>query len=590
MFQCIPRLNPRLHQLFFERQRRFSRLNSRLVALSMGIVSSVLTAIPALGAEQITISYGPAESSVSINEIQQFAKQGKVTPILSLYGTLLKLKDGEKLRKILQTPLEASPWSVGQFLDTPTGSVLLTRIGKVLKTDKNENGYAALRIAIGQASAHPEGLTILRILEEFPGESIRVDLNFSLELLEDVLQILVEDELVIQSVEQQAQQAKINENYTFNLPDPRKKGLIPWTEEELTFRNPNRDQPSPLRLYLPQVKKPVPLIVISHGLGSDPQTFSYIAEHLASHGFAVAVPEHIDTSANTFARFFEGFERPPNPSVFANRPLDITSLLDELEAKYQSNPVWKRKIDFNNVGILGQSFGGYTALAVAGAEMNPENLTEGCRKSEDRRITLNISTLLQCRSLEVASQQKNFEDPRIKAVIAINPLTSLIFGEEGMSQIRIPTMIIGGTKDYVTPAVTEQIKPYSWLKTSRKHLVLVEPGTHFSFLRESGGRLTVPPKLIGPDPNFAYPYLKALSLTFFDTYLQKNSDYYPYLSQTYISSIESQPFSLSLIEDLSSEQVRQVVKDSQMSGLESQPLSLSLIEDLSVEQVKLNSD
>ncbi|ERT03995.1 alpha/beta hydrolase family protein [Lyngbya aestuarii BL J] len=238
----------------------------------------------------------------------------------------------------------------------------------------------------------------------------------------------------------------------------------------------------------------------------------------------------------------------------------ITSLLDELEAKYKPNPVWKRKIDFNNVGILGQSFGGYTALAVGGAELNREQLIEGCRKSEDRRITLNISTLLQCRSLEVASQQKNFEDPRIKAVIAINPLTSLIFGEEGMSEIRIPTMIIGGTKDYVTPAVTEQIQPYSWLKTSRKHLVLVEPGTHFSFLRESGGRLTVPPKLIGPDPNLAYPYLKLLSLSFFESYLNSNSEYSPYLSQTYVNQIDSQPFNLSLIEYLSTEQVRQVVK------------------------------
>ena len=567
MFTLIPRLKPRSqprshkqHQLFFDSSQQLSRLHSRLVTLSLGVVSGVLTAIPAFGAQQITISYGPAESYVSINEIQQFVKEGKVTPVLALYGTLLKLKDGDKLRKILQTPLEASPWSVGQFLDTPTGNVILTRVGKVLKTDKNENGYAALRIAIGQASAHPEGLTILRILEEFPGESIRVDLDFSLELLEDILQILVEDELVIQSVEQQAQQARINENYTFDLPDPRNKGSIRWTVEELTFRNPNRDRPSPLRVYLPQVKKPVPLIVISHGLGSDPQTFSYIAEHLASHGFAVAIPEHIETSANKFARFFDGFERPPSPSVFANRPLDITYLLDELEKKYQPSPIWKRRIDFNNVGILGQSFGGYTALAVGGAELNPEKLIEGCEKSEDRRITLNISTLLQCRSLEVASQQKNFEDPRIKAVIAINPLTSLIFGEEGMSQIRIPTMIIGGTKDYVTPAVPEQIQPYTWLNSSRKHLVLLEPGTHFSFLKESGGRLTVPPQLIGPNPNLAYPYLKALSLSFFETYLQENYQYSSYLSQTYVSTINDQPFSLSLIEDLSGEQVRQVVK------------------------------
>jgi len=558
MFTLIPQRDKRFS--FLETLPELLRLNSRLVAASLGIISGILTVIPAQSAEQITISYGPAESYVSINEIERFAKKGEVTPVLALYGTLLKLKDGQRLRKILQTPLAASPWSVEQLLNTPTGNVILTRVGKVLKTDKNENGYSALRIAVSQASNRPEGLTILGLLREFPGESIRVDLEFSLELLEDLLQILVEDELVIQSVEDQAQQAKINDNYPVNLSDIRKPGSMRWTEEELTFRNPNRDRPSPLRVYLPQVKKPVPLIVISHGLGSDPQTFSYIAQHLASHGFAVAIPEHLDTSADKFARFFDGFERPPNPSEFANRPLDITYLLDELQQKYQSYPFWKSRIDFNNVGVMGQSFGGYTALAVAGAKLNPDKLTEDCQKSQDRRITLNLSTLLQCRSLEVASQQNNFQDQRIKAVIAINPLTSLIFGEEGMSNIQVPTMIIAGTKDYVTPAVPEQIKPFTWLKTSRKHLILIAPGTHFSFLKESGGRLAVPSQLIGPDPNLAYPYLKAFSLAFFESYLQNQPEYLPYLSQTYVNTIEAQPFNLSLIEGLSQEQVRQAAK------------------------------
>ncbi|MDY7024184.1 MAG: alpha/beta hydrolase [Cyanobacteriota bacterium] len=573
MFNFKPRLQP---HSFLQYLPKFSRLSSSFVALSIGIASTLLTAVPAYSAEQITISYGPAESSVSISEIQQFARAGEVTPILSLYGTLLKLKDGEKLRTILQTPLEASPWSVKQFLDTPSGKIILTRVGKVLKTDQNENGYEALKVAINKASTYPGGLTILGLLEEFPGESIRVDLDFSVELLEDVLQILVEDQLLIESVKEQAQQGGINnKNSSFTLPDPRQKGSVRWIEQDITFQNPNRDRPSPARVYLPQVKGAAPLIVISHGLGSDPQTFSYLAEHLASYGFAVAIPEHIDTSVNKFNRFFDGFENPPNPSVFANRPLDITALINELETRYQATLGWKRKIDFDNVGVLGQSFGGYTALAVGGAQLNAQKLKKVCHKSGDRRITLNISTLLQCRSLDVASEQNNFTDPRVKAVIAINPLTSLIFGEQGMSKVEVPTMMISGTKDYVTPAVSEQIQPYSWLKTSKRHLVLVDPGTHFSFLQESGGRLMVPPQLIGPDPNFAYPYLRALSLSFFETYLLNNSDYSPYISQHYIRTINNPPFDISLIEDLkfdlsvvaevevdelSSEEIRRIVQ------------------------------
>ncbi|ERT06645.1 hypothetical protein M595_3379 [Lyngbya aestuarii BL J] len=80
MFKFIPRLNSRLHKLFFARQPKLSRLNSRLVALNIGIVSSVLTAIPALGAEQITISYGPAESSVSIDKFNSLQNKVKLLP------------------------------------------------------------------------------------------------------------------------------------------------------------------------------------------------------------------------------------------------------------------------------------------------------------------------------------------------------------------------------------------------------------------------------------------------------------------------------------------------------------------------------
>ncbi len=45
-------------------------------------------------------------------------------------------------------------------------------------------------------------------------------------------------------------------------------------------------------IYLPVAQTPRQIIVISHGLGSDRTSFAYLAEHLASYGFVVAVPEH----------------------------------------------------------------------------------------------------------------------------------------------------------------------------------------------------------------------------------------------------------------------------------------------------------
>ncbi|NJK38261.1 MAG: alpha/beta fold hydrolase [Oscillatoriales cyanobacterium RM2_1_1] len=514
---------------------------------------------PGWGAEEIVIYYGSAETAVEVADLSRFAQVGEATPVLALYGRLLQLENGEQVRELLTTPLDATPWSVEQIIDSPTGNLLFKRVGRVLKTETNENGDQALKQAVRQAANHPEGLTLLGLLEEFPGQSIRVDLKFSVDLLNDVLSIVVEDQQILTWIQQQKSQDESASDSPIPLPDLSGFGRFPWQELTWSFQNPRRDRPSPVYLYLPQTDYPVPLIIISHGLGSDPKTFAYLAQHLASHGYAVALPEHIETSANGFERFFDGFDNPPDPSAFANRPRDITDLINQLEQRSRTDPAFPGKIDFQNVGVVGQSFGGYTALAVAGAGLNLSTLTQGCRNFINRRISLNLSTLLQCQAIDIAREQTNFRDPRVKGAIAINPLASLVFGETGLGQIQIPVMIISGTNDYVTPAVTEQILPFTWLKTLEKYLVLVEPGTHFSLLDEPRGR-TFPPELIGPDPTLAYPYLQAIALAFFDLHLLNRSAAAAYLTPTYLDQLDEPPFSLSILRQLTAAEIRQAIQ------------------------------
>ncbi|MGF1676636.1 MAG: hypothetical protein ACFCUV_23610 [Rivularia sp. (in: cyanobacteria)] len=45
------------------------------------------------------------------------------------------------------------------------------------------------------------------------------------------------------------------------------------------------------------------------------------------------------------------------------------------------------------------------------------------------------------------------KDERIKAVIAINPLTSHIFGEVGLNKLQAPVLLVAGTDDYFVPAL-----------------------------------------------------------------------------------------------------------------------------------------
>ncbi|EDZ93242.1 MAG: alpha/beta hydrolase [Limnospira sp. PMC 1291.21] len=530
------------------------------VGLSSAILSAIASVSPAHSAEEMIISYGIANTSISIAELEKFVESGESTPLLFVYGYLLNIEDPEGLRRGLKSPFEASPWSIDRFLNSPTGETILRRMGRVVNTGDGENGYMALKTAIAQASKRPEGLTIMGILQEFPDPQIRIDLDFSIDLINETTQVLFRDQTIIEQISQQRSaenSANRRPQQRFTIPNPRTMGPYSWTEAEVVFFNPNRDRPSPLFLYLPEnIDRPAPLIIISHGLGSDPKTFSYLAEHLASHGFAVAIPEHIATSANRFEGFLQGFEEPPNPSEFAARPTDISYLLDLLEQKSASDPFWRERLDLQNVGVVGQSFGGYTVLALAGAKLNPQILSQYCPDLPNRRITLNLSIILQCRALEVALERQNFRDPRIKAAIAINPFSSLVFGERGMAAINIPVAIVSGTNDYITPAIAEQIEPFTWLTNSDNILVLFEGGTHFSFLQEEGGQLPIPPEIIGPDPNFAYPYLKALSLTFFNLHIRRELDNRNYLNDAYLNTIGSSLFQMTILEELTPEQLQ----------------------------------
>jgi predicted dienelactone hydrolase len=112
-----------------------------------------------------------------------------------------------------------------------------------------------------------------------------------------------------------------------------------------------------------------PVIVISHGLGSDRTSFEYLAQHLASYGFAVAVPEHPGSSAEQLRSLLAGRAKTvAEPNEFINRPLDIKYLLNQLARLDASNSSFQ--LNLQQVGVIGQSFGGYTALALAVCSLN----------------------------------------------------------------------------------------------------------------------------------------------------------------------------------------------------------------------------
>jgi len=154
-------------------------------------------------------------------------------------------------------------------------------------------------------------------------------------------------------------------------------------------------------------------------------------------------------------------------------------------------------------------------------------------------------------------------DERVKAIIAVNPLSSSIFGERGLSQIQVPVMLVAGSKHVVTPAVPEQIRPFTWLTTPERYLVLIENGTHFSVLPESTSSsriIPVPAEMVGPDPAIARSYLSTLSVAFLQRHLANRPNYRSYLSASYAKFVSQPPLNLNLVQSLTTAQLDQAVK------------------------------
>ncbi|MBE9045361.1 alpha/beta hydrolase [Pleurocapsales cyanobacterium LEGE 10410] len=511
----------------------------------------------AVGAEEIILSYGAFEFPVSVESLETYAETGNLDRQLKNYADFFTSEQLQQFRTGLTTSADFDHLAIAQFLYSFQGEKLLERVSRVIRTKARQPGFYAIRSALILAAADKEsgGLTPLNVLKKFPTAALRIDSRRGFKIVRDLSQVVQKNNQAIAAVEQQANLER--QNIAADVPKVRNLNLLTpgkyrYRQQVLTMNDRSRGRTFPVELYLPQLKdeRTLPLIVISHGLGSDLNTFAYLARHLASHGFAVAVPEHPGSSAKQIDALLSGLASDVTPpEELIDRPLDIKFLLDRLAARYGN------QIDTDNVGAIGQSFGAYTTLALAGAELNWDSLERDCPDIND---SWNLSLLIQCLALQIPPTATDIElkDERITAAIAINPLASTVFAKESLSQIDIPIMLVSGSADPVTPALPEQIVPFTWLTAAEKYLVLLEGGTHFSVLNESAGSVPIPEQAIGPDPKLAQDYIKQLGLAFFGLYVTQQPIYADYLNAEYGAVISKREIPLDLIEALSPESLR----------------------------------
>ncbi|ASC72870.1 hypothetical protein XM38_038300 [Halomicronema hongdechloris C2206] len=526
---------------------------------------------PVAAAERVIITYGILERSVQVQDLEHFAETGELSRQLQQYAKLLGLDDEQlqQIRQVLTESAEFGPVPVAQFLYTPQGKYLLKQVGQVVQTAARQPGFSAIRGGLILAAADQQrGLTALSFLHHFPTEAVRIDLLRGLAITGNLNETIQQARSAIALVRRLARQA---------AGDPSNNGTTPDSTEQLIalfspaqpygWRRQSFDTLSlPVDLYLPTARRlgetsltNLPVLVISHGLGNDRNSFAYLAEHLAAYGFAVITLEHTGSNANQIFSLLEGRTGGiVEDEEFLQRPQDVSRVLDQLQQLARNDPQLRGRLDFDRVGVIGQSFGGYTALALAGAGLNYSAQAVGC---QDPFLSFNLSLLLQCQAQPLAVAN-HLADDRVRAVFVMNPIGSSLFGPEGYGQIRVPTMIVASEVDTVAPALPEQIRPFTWLTTSRRYLLLMDSGTHFSVIAPVDGAnepVPIPAPVIGPNPALARAYMEVMTAAFFQAHLQGDEAARQRLQPAFAQQLGRQPLSLSLLTSLTEQQLHQAL-------------------------------
>lgn len=511
---------------------------------------------------------GPLILNLSIEDLETFANTGEVTGDLRLYARFLDEELLANLRKVLQIRFPIPVATVGHLTYSPLGRDALTNLGKVFQSTRGENGFHALRAAVIRAAAEsgPEGWTALDVMRAFPTRSIEVNLKGLLDLRRELSIYLSYNQAAVQAVRTEATaEASTSPKVDFaRLPDLSQPGPYSFSQRTITVTNPALRQTATgltvnydfsADVYLPErVSAPVPVVIISHGFGAVKEDFIFLSHHLASHGYAVVVPDHVGSNLQYRQQYLNGrLNTLLSPIEFINRPKEISYLIDQLEQLVANSPDWAGRLDLSRIAAIGDSLGSSTVMALGGATINYDRLVEACDRDT---VMLDFSLYLQCRARFLPPKNYDLSDPRIKAVIAAHNLGGPLYGPEGVARIKVPILMVSGSADVVAPVVTEQFAPFLWLTSPTRYLALLQVGTHFSSKPPGEGAGDVPSVFMGQYRDVGSTYYKALATAFLGAHLRGEAGFLPYLTAAYARwASQGQPMVVELIHQLTADQV-----------------------------------
>ena len=200
-----------------------------------------------------------------------------------------------------------------------------------------------------------------------------------------------------------------------------------------------------------------PVIIFSHGNLGNAIDYVYTLETLASFGYIVAAPDHLNNTQDDFRIDFINqragstvipcYDGLPSPCARPSVPKSMTDRVRDISAIIDALPAWfGDRVDLSRVGVMGHSRGTVTALAAAGG-----------------------------------SKTWNFPaEPRVKAIMGLAiGAPAITFGAD-VQNVTVPALLVAGSLDVTSPPEVSRAA-FDMLASTEKEFVLIQNAKHRHF-------------------------------------------------------------------------------------------------------------
>ncbi len=545
---------PSLHLGFIHRPNA-ARQRARAILGSVLVMVGVAWGQGAVAADFLTLRWGVFSKTIRVDDLETFATTGEIPDQLRLYRPLLN----SNVQATLQNELVVDP-AVGQvildeILHTPGGTPLLATLQALVPNLQPTD----LQQALEQVAHQGDRPTLMAVLRQLPQETLEVDVGAWVAWASQ-FQLAQQESTLLGQILRREMVSSADDEWTPSSVSVNPFSTGPATVErwEMLLRDRDRNRSIPVDIYWSRDTHG-PLVVLSHGFGADRRFLAYLAEHLASHGLTVVAVEHPGSNVTALLSLPKAGDQTASQgsrvlpaTEFLDRPRDISYVLDRLERINRYSYSLRGRLNTDQVTLVGHSLGGYTGLALAGAPLDLRLLDQACQQVNP--IRLSPSDWFQCAALDLPVKYANLRDPRIRQLILTNPLTGLLFGEAGLRQVQVPTLMLASTQDGVTPMAAQQLGPFTQL-AGPKYLITALGGSHLSVgdpanLNPNLQAIPFMPALPDAKTSNLRVFLQGISLSFILQQTAQAEAYAGFLSPRYAEVFSTPDLALGLNQTL----------------------------------------